>query len=70
MQDKNERSTWGGKREGSGRKKRAKTVTTGFRVNEEALIKAKSIYNGKDNVYLNKKVNDFIIRLSKIKHHE
>lgn len=51
----------GGKREGSGRKKKEETETTGFRINSEALNICRAAYGRT----LNKYVNDFIKRLAK-----
>ena len=52
---------WGGKRLGSGAKKKEETETTGFRINSEALAICRAAYGRT----LNKQVNDFIKRLAK-----
>ena len=51
----------GGKREGSGRKKKEETETTGFRINTEALNICRAAYGRT----FNKQVNDFVKRLAK-----
>ena len=51
----------GGKRPGSGRKKREETETTGFRINSEALNICRQFYGRT----LNAKVNEFIKRVAK-----
>ena len=53
--------TAGGKREGSGRKKKEETETTGFRINSEALNICRAVYGRT----LNKQINDFVKRLAK-----
>lgn len=55
------KSSWGGKRPGSGAKKKEETETTGFRINSEALNICRTAYGRT----LNKQVNDFIKRLAK-----
>ncbi len=53
--------THGGKRPGSGAKKKEETESTGFRINREALNICRAAYGRT----LNKQVNDFIKRLAK-----
>lgn len=53
--------THGGYREGSGRKKKEETQTTGFRINTDALNTCRE-YFGRT---LNKKINDFVKRLAR-----
>lgn len=55
------KTSWGGKRLGSGAKKKEETETTGFRINSEALNICRKVYGRT----LNKQVNDFIKRLAK-----
>ena len=58
---KEKKASWGGKRPGSGAKKKEETETTGFRINSEALNICRAAYGRT----LNKQVNNFIKRLSK-----
>jgi hypothetical protein len=60
MQESNT-STHGGARPGAGRKKKEETITTGFRINTEAL----NIVRAKYGRTLNSKINEFIIKLAK-----
>jgi hypothetical protein len=59
MQESNT-STHGGARPGAGRKKKEETVTTGFRLNTEAL----NICRRKYGRTLNSKINEYIIKLA------
>lgn len=61
MSKKENKASWGGKRPGSGAKKKEETETTGFRINSETLNICRAAYGRT----LNKEVNDFIKRLAK-----
>lgn len=60
MKDKNQ-STHGGARPNSGRKKLEENITTGFRLNKEALEICRSKYGRT----LNQKINEYIKQLAK-----
>lgn len=61
MKEEEKKASWGGKRPGSGAKKKEETETTGFRINSEALAKCREIYGRT----LNSKINNYIKRLAK-----
>jgi hypothetical protein len=56
---KNVKTMHGGKRANSGRKKKEETISTGFRINAESLIKCRT-----NKVPLNSKINQFVIRIA------
>ena len=49
----------GGKRKNAGRKKKEETISTGFRINKESLIACRN-----NNIKLNSKINEFVIKIA------